>query len=235
MTDIPFLSECAGFHLFGGSEAASVANIVNPAKPLIKVGTPTYPAANYAQCDINSELQGFRTTDSFPNRNTTALAMMTWPRNAADTGYAALRIKSISMNGGAIYLLWFASTDHQFITGPGTGISDALANNRRPSFNQDNDQGVRVTGPHRYALMAMVDTGSEARMTLQEGYQLKQFTGTSAAAAVSSPIFFAGQGFIGNAVCRIASCAYFTRALDFDEITAVWEFMTAELAARGIG
>lgn len=231
---IPFIEDCAGYHLFGTSEAASVANIVNPAKPLIKVGTPTYPAANYAQVDFNSELQGFRTTDSFPNRNATALAMMTWPRNAADTGYAALRVKSISMNDGAIYLLWFASTDHQFITGPGTGISDGLANNRRPSFNQDNDQGVRVTGPHRYALMAMVDTGSEARMTLQEGYQLKQFTGTPAAAPVSSPIFFGGQGFLGNAVFRIASCAYFNRALDFAAISDVWKFMSENLAERGI-
>lgn len=231
---IPFLSDCAGYHLFGGSEAASIANIVNPAKPLIKVGTPTYPAANYARCDFNSELQGFRTTDSFSNRNTTALLMATWPRNAADTGYASLRVKSISMNAGAIYLLWFSSTDHQFITGSGTGISDALANNRRPSFNQDNDQGVRVMGPHRYVLHAMVDTGSEARMTLQEGYQLKQFTGTPAAAPVSTPIFFGGQGFVGDGVFRIAACSYFTRALNFAEISEVWEYMTNEMQDRGL-
>lgn len=230
---IPFIDDCAGYHLLGGSEAASVANIVDPAKPLIKVGTPTYPAADYALCNFNSELQGFRTTDSFSNRGSTALLISTWPRNAANTAYSNLRVKSISMNGGAFYLLWFASTDHQFITGSGTGISDALANNRRPSFNQDNDQGVRVMGPNRYALQAITDTGSEARMTLQEGHQLKQFTGTPAAAESTSPIFFGGQGFLGDAVFRIAACAYFRRSLTFSEIIAVWESINADLAARG--
>jgi hypothetical protein len=230
---IPFLSDCAGFYLFGGDQATSVVNLAGPGNPLIPVGAPTY-ASNYAQVDYSAGPQGFRTTDSFPEQGTTAITMMTWPRNAANTSYAALQIMPLSMAGGLKRLLWISATQHQFRTGDGTGIIEALGNDLRPTFYPDNIQGVRVTGPHRYALMAMVDTGTEARMWLQDWHQIKQFTGTPAAATASSPVHFAGQGFAGNAVARIACGAVYNGSLDYAQISEIWRYMKSQLAARGI-
>lgn len=233
---IPFVADCAGYHLLGGSEAASLANIVNPAKPLVKVGTPTYPAANYALCNFNAEIQGFRTTDDFSNRASTALAMCTFPRNAADNAYSTGNIFPLSMNAGAINLRWIAATQQLFRLGAGLDLDTDNLVQRIPTENPDNDPGVRVFGPHRYALHCITDTGTESRLTMQEGHQLKQFTGPTAAATVSAPLFFGGQtvGGTRDALFRIAAIAYFTRALTFAEVRAVWAYISDDLAERGI-
>lgn len=234
---IPYVADCAGYHLLGGSEAASLANIVNPAKPLVKVGTPTYPAANYALCNFNAEIQGFRTTDSFSNRASTALAICTFPRNAADTAYSQGNIFPLSMNAGAINLRWIGSTQHLFRLGSGLDLDTGVDPWRKPTFNPDNDPGVRVFGPHRYALHCITDTGTESRLTMQEGHQIKGFTGPTAAATVSAPLFFGGQtvGGTRDALFRIAAIAYFNRALSFAEVADVWAYISDELVGRGIG
>lgn len=225
----PLLADCAGYHLLGGSEALSLANLVNPAKPLIKIGTPTYPAANYALC---SYANGFQTTDSFGSHALTAMMVCTDTRNAADTGNVANSLMFMSMNGGAIMQYWPAGADQQFITGSGTGISAALGNNNIAAVNPDNEPGA-VTLINRFRLKAICDTGSEARLTIQEGSALKQFTGTTGTVA-TTPVKFAGAGYAADAVCRVAAIAYYNRALSFAEVSEVWDFIMDDLEARGI-
>jgi hypothetical protein len=235
---IPYVADCAGYHLLGGSEAASVANIVNPAKPLVRVGTPTYPAANYALCNFKSELQGFRTTDSFNNRGFTAMVMCTFPRNAAGTAYATGLIYPISYNSGAVNLRWLSSTQHLLRQGtpPTFDLDIGVDPFRRPTFNPDNDPGIRVFGPHRYALHCISGDASQSRLTMQEAYQIKEFTGPAAQAELTTQYFFGGQtvGGTRDAVFRIAAIAYFTRNMPFAEVSEVWEYISADLQERGL-
>lgn len=55
--DPPFKADCARFHLFGGNEADSVYNYVNPNDPLTVIGTPTYND-NHVVC---TPADGFQT------------------------------------------------------------------------------------------------------------------------------------------------------------------------------
>lgn len=232
---IPYVADCAGYHLLGGSEAASLANIVDAAKPLLKVGTPTYPAAGYAVCDFNAEIQGFRTTDSFSNRASTAIIFCTFPRNAADTAYSQGNIYPLSMNAGAINLRWISATQHLFRLGSGLDLDTGVDPFRRAIHNPDNDPGIRVFGPHRFAMQAITDTGTESRLAMQEGHQIKGFVGPTAAATVSGPLFFGGQtvGGTRDAVMRVAAIAYYDRALTFAELAEVYAYVWDAITARG--
>lgn len=234
---IPFVADCAGYHLLGVNEAASVANIVRPSKPLVKVGTPTY-AANYAVCDFNTELQGFRTTDSFNNRGFTAMAMCTFPRNAADTAYSTGNIYPISYNSGAVNLRWLSSTQQLLRQGtpPTFDLDTGVDPTRLPTENPDNAPGLRVWGPHRHALHCISGNASESRLTMQEGYQIKEFTGPAAQSELTTQYFFGGQtvGGTRDAVIRVAAIAYYDRALTFTELGEVYNYVWDELIERGV-
>ena len=234
---IPYVADCAGYHLLGGSEAASLANIVDAAKPLVKVGTPTYPAAHYAVCNFNAELQGFRTTDSFSNKASTAIIFCTAPRNAADTAYSTGNIYPLSTNAGAYNLRWLSGSQHLWRAGtpPTYDLDTGVDPTRRAVYNPDNDPGARIFGPHRFAMHAMVDTGTETRLAIQEGHQIKGFTGPTAQATVSTPWFFGGQtvGGTRDAVIRVAAIAYYDRTLTFAELGEVYNYVWGEIVARG--
>lgn len=234
---IPYVADCAGYHLLGGTEAASLANLVNPDKPLVRIGTPTYPAANYAQCNFNSELQGFRTTDSFPNRGTTSVIFCTLPRNAADNAFPVGQFFPWSMLSGALNLRWLGSTQWLLRQATaGLDLDTGVDPFRKPTANPDNDPGLRQFALQRHQMLAVTDNGTVSRLTGQEGHQIKEFTGPTAAATASSPISFGGVtvGGTRDAVFRISAIAYFTRSLNFAELGEVWAYISDDLAERGI-
>ncbi len=80
------------------------------------------------------------------------------------------------------------------------------------------------------------ENGTVSRMTGQEGSQIKEFTGPTAAATASSPISFGGVtvGGTRDAVFRISAIAYFTRSLTFAEIAEVWAYISDDLTERGL-
>lgn len=227
----PYLANCKGYHLIGGSDAASLENLVDSSKPLIKIGQPTYPASNYAFCDYAN---GYRTTDNFNTQQCTAIIVCTNPRNSADTGSGDNSIKFISMNGGTIYQYCPGSSDQWFVTGSGRGISNALGNNLIATVGNDGAPGITPLSKSRFGFRCVTDTGAVSRLTMQEGSMLKEFTGTPATGPASSPISFCGDGFSADARTKVAAIMYFDRALIYSEVQKVWEFLTDDLESRGI-
>jgi hypothetical protein len=183
-----------------------------------------------ARCDYAN---GFRTTDNFSTQAMTALLFCNDPQNAAGTALAANSIKMISMNSGAFFQYWPSASEQTFVTGTGTGVDTVNAS----SFGSTGGQNAPGVTPYmkKPRLRCITDTGTAARLTLQDGAMLKEFTGTTGGAGglASTPISFGGAGFAADSVIDAQAILYYRRALSFAEVQAVWDFVMDDLVARG--
>lgn len=234
---LPSLSKCRAYHLLGGSQADSVANRAVADQPLVVAGVPTYEP----DCAVLSSSAGFIRPVAGSQYDRTVVVVFADPYQVpagvpAEPAEAAL--------GDSFPVIWWSGQYHglylfasvwKLRPRADSGVSDVNSGTYNGSADRPwhYPDGTMRKGGYRMAVVRQRAT--DATLWVQNGAILQLIGTATRDDAGSAPIEskFGGIGGTAATVLRVAAIAEFT-ALTDAEVTAVADFIAADVEARGI-
>lgn len=230
---MPNTSACLAYHLFGGSQAASIANRVNSAAPLNVTGTPTYES-NCAVL-VAGGTSYFTTPFTGQNANRTCILIGTdeyTPISTPGTPTAAAQpggVNFLQWNGGGQFLRWLGSIVNFRAGTGGDDVADSSPKTPAHYFFPDGTQRIS-----KFRTLIVSGDATTATLITMNGTAFKTttLTRTTSVPADAATIIGSLASTSANQF-RVAAFAQFT-TLTAAQALASAAFMAADVEARGI-